>query len=293
MKFLAFLTNLLLASVITATVLLMVIDHTTTASYVTSVAERTNAYTELSKLLPVRLTQGDSDKSGGAIQNPAEQQQMVATLTGVLTPDYLKTQITSAASQFEDMFKHDAPQVVIDLSAISDAARKAGADTGDDQFEPIVLTAEKFQKPIMIVGWAETARVVGLIASVVLLLLAIWVGYARRTYHSLGRSLLSVAISEILVVIGLLLAPSRLVANAHFDTSVVPFTPLITAIVNQVANDWMWQFGAVGVVALVLAIILMLFGKHLPMRPQTFVAHPSAEANQADARPTTPPETFS
>jgi hypothetical protein len=258
MKLLAFLTNFLLVIAIIGTSLLLVADRTASAKYIASIAQRTNTYQTLSVLLPQKIA--DQASNG----DPVQHAQILKAMQAALTPEYIQGLLTSSLTQFQDVIKANGQEVNINLNEIAVRARASGLDVPDKQFQNVTIPAELIRQPIKVTHIAETTKLALLGATIVLLLLSLYLGYRRGKYTGLGVALIVSGVIEAVFVVGFVVAPDRLLAKVKFDDQIAAFTPLIHRIVNQLVYDLRLEFGIIAGVFIALGILMLVFGRRLP-----------------------------
>lgn len=260
MKFLVVLVNILLVVAIVIASLLLIADKTASAKYLESVAQKTNAYQALSQLLPTQIAQQSNS------DDAQQQQQLLGAMQAALTPDYIQNQIASALTQLELAVKSNGQEVTINLDHISATARDRGLKISSDKLKPIVISPDKLQKPIKIVGIVEMAKLIALCSALALFLLSLFLCYWRRSYIGLGVALVVTGSLEAILLIALFVVPGPILAQINLGGSIVSFSPLITSIINHIFVDLRIDVGSLAALLLLVGVLLLIFGKHLPGR---------------------------
>ena len=260
MKFVAILVNFFLVIAIVVASLLIIADKTASASYLESVAQRTNSYQILSQIIPNQIAlHADSD-------NPQQQQQTLHVLQNALTPDYLQDLITTTFDQFDGVIKGNKQQIVVDLSHIKNVAQSQGVAVSEDVFKPKIVNTDTLQNPIHIVRTVETVKFVALGCTIMLFLCSIFLGFWRRNYIGLGIALIVNGVVDLFLLTGLLIAPNMLISQIDFNKYGGDFTPLILSVIHRIVIDLRIQFAILSVIFLLIGILIIAFNKHLPHR---------------------------
>ncbi len=309
MKFVSFLINLLLMIVLVVTSLFVVVDLTVSAKYINTLATRTDAYTQLSALLPEQIVKmianGRDNKSdnsnssnpnncrtscgstntanfspGGQVktaqqqaEEAAQEAQILAGMKAALTPDFIRTTLTSIVYQGEAVLKGSASTIAIPLDQVGTRAKAAGLDVPADVFKPLILsTTDPSMKQLAdaqrSVHLFERAKLVGLIAAGVLFLLSLFVSFWRGKYGALGAALIIAGLLTGVFVAGFWVAPQLALQKLTLPADLSLFAPFIARVILQLANDIKFKFLSIALALLAAGVLLELLNKHLPSHHQ-------------------------
>ncbi len=254
MKFLSFLVNCLLAITLVFTSLVLIFDQTISAGYLGSAAKNSGFDQGLATAIPQILASQSSD-------DPVQQQKFINALQSTLTSTYVDGKLKDALAQFESVAKGKGNSVTLSFTDLGTALQAQGVDVKPDNLK-VDIGADKLQKVSQVGHGFETAKLIMLVAALILLAASIAMSIRRQKYVALAVALL---VSGVISAgfMGLLAAQQpHITANINFSKQ-PSLTAPVQSLINTILSHLKLAFGLTAGIEILIGIVTIVFRKRL------------------------------
>lgn len=249
------LSTLLVAALWTFTVTTVASQTVLNNRYVSHQLEATKSYDRLSVAISDEIAHSPSLV---AVPNASN------TIRSFVTPDVLKTKITTSLEQLQAYYHGDGPEPTVDLTDLAAQAQAAGLpiEQNSSLLRPITLGTERETQ--LVVHIYDVVHLLALVATVfigfTLLVLSVW----QRRY-----SVIPTALSVVGVLVGLLAAVIYFTPGLFYHA--LPAGNIFTLIGNDLATafarDIGKRLGVIAVVYVVVGVSTLVIAKRLQSKP--------------------------